>query len=214
MKTNIGDDVVVEKQPLQNQAYEFLFNAILENTFEDGVMYSEGQLTEWLNISRTPIRSALQRLQADGYIDIYPSRGFKLHTVTKEDLQEAFQTCIAHEGYCAFCLAQSPSCASIVTGLREAIQLQSQCEQTGDIAAFIEADRQFHWQIVHSLHNNSFDFAFTVYRYKIKKFLSESLSKPGAISRSIQDHMDIVQAISNHHLSQMLGLLQRHHNDF
>lgn len=205
---------MVEKQPLQNQAYKFLFNAILENKFEDGVMYSEGQLTEWLNISRTPIRSALQRLQADGYIDIYPSRGFKLHTVTKEDLQEAFQTCIAHEGYCAFCLAQSPSCKSIVKLLGESIAVQAQCEQAGDIPGFIEADRQFHWQIVHSLHNQSFDFSFTVYRYKIKKFLAESLSKPGVMARSIQDHTDIMQAISQHSLSQILGLLQRHHNDF
>lgn len=205
---------MVEKQPLQNQAYEFLLNAILENQFEDGVMYSEGQLTEWLNISRTPIRSALQRLQADGYIDIYPSRGFKLHAVTKEDLQEAFQTCIAHEGYCAFCLVQSPSCMSVIKVLNDSLKLQSQYEQAGDIPAFIEADRQFHWQIVHSLHNNSFDFAFTVYRYKIRKFLAESLSKPGALSRSVQEHIDIVQAISRHNLSQILGLLQRHHNDF
>lgn len=205
---------MVEKQPLQEQAYTFLFNAILGGRFEDGMMYSEGQLTEWMNISRTPIRSALQRLQAEGYIDIYPSRGFKLHVVTKEELREAFQTCIAHEGYCAFCLAQSPRCSGVLQRLEDVLRVQRQCQRDGDIQGFIQADQKFHGQIVHSLHNSGFDFAFTVYRYKIKKFLADSLARSGAISRSILDHEDIVQAIAQGDLSQMLALLQRHHNDF
>lgn len=203
-----------EIRHLQDQAYTYLFNAILDNSFQDGVFYSESQLADSLQISRTPIRSALQRLQMDGYIDIFPSRGFMLHCVTKEELREAFQTCIAEESFCSACLSRSPNRFEIYAALRESLERQEALASGCDVEGFCKEDRCFHGLIVDSLHNSTFQLSFTIYRYKIRNFLYSALSLPGAIERSFEEHKALLQAIDSGDFTCILKLLEQHHNDF
>ena len=71
--------------PLQEKAYLALQEMIENNELELGTVYSETKLSQMLNISRTPLRSALNRMVQDGYIDVLPSRGFVLHEMTNSE---------------------------------------------------------------------------------------------------------------------------------
>ena len=86
--------------PLNEQAYQHLQNLIMDNQFSYHEIYSETKLAKELGISRTPFRDAIHRLAQEGYIDIIPNKGFMLHQLSKEDVNETFQIRSALESYC------------------------------------------------------------------------------------------------------------------
>lgn len=67
----------------------------------------EEQLSNDLNISRTPIREALRRLEADGLVIHIPNRGTTVRTYTLEDIKHAYNLRALLEGYAAFLAAQN-----------------------------------------------------------------------------------------------------------
>ena len=88
--------------PLNEQAYKHLQKLILENQLSYHEIYSETKLSKEIGISRTPFRDAIHRLAQEGYIDIIPNKGFMLHQLTKQDVNETFQVRSALESYCTF----------------------------------------------------------------------------------------------------------------
>lgn len=95
-----------EYKTLNNVAYEHLRGMIVGSELEFNRIYSETKLAARLNISRTPIRDALNRLAQERYIDILPNRGFMLHTPTQADILEAFHVRMMIEGYCGEIIAR------------------------------------------------------------------------------------------------------------
>ena len=78
-------------KPLQIQAYEQLKQMILDGHFLPDTIYSETKTSKELGVSRTPMRDAIQKLEQEGYLDVIPSKGFRLHKMTEDDLLETYQ---------------------------------------------------------------------------------------------------------------------------
>jgi DNA-binding GntR family transcriptional regulator len=64
--------------------------AIVSGELAPGTVLRQEQLSEQFNVSRTPIREALRRLDALGLVDFHPNRGVRVRTITREELHEAF----------------------------------------------------------------------------------------------------------------------------
>lgn len=77
-------------QPLSEWAYEQLKAKILSNELQGGRYMLEDEVNELLGISRTPLRSALAKLEHEGLITIIPRRGIRIMTVTLDDLFEIY----------------------------------------------------------------------------------------------------------------------------
>ena len=65
---------------LKDEAYEQLTQMINSGKFEYGKKYSLNQIAADLNMSKTPVRDAIQRLAEERRIDILPSRGDRKST--------------------------------------------------------------------------------------------------------------------------------------
>ncbi len=85
--------------PLQIQAYQKLIEWINAGKLKPGELYSELVVSRELKVSRTPIRTALQRLEADGLVVRLPQRGFYVYQFKKKDVEELFELRKALEGY-------------------------------------------------------------------------------------------------------------------
>lgn len=84
---------------LKDQAYQALLEMIWSGNLEAGKIYSLTKIAQDLNISRTPLRDAIQRLSDEKRIDILPSRGFCLHKFTEEEIKQRYHLTISLEGY-------------------------------------------------------------------------------------------------------------------
>lgn len=65
----------MQTKSLRQQAYETIREWIAVNRLPKGSVTSELQLCGMLNMSRTPIRAALQQLETDGFLRIVPKHG-------------------------------------------------------------------------------------------------------------------------------------------
>jgi DNA-binding GntR family transcriptional regulator len=78
---------------------------IYEGKIKYGEIYFINDIAAKLKMSRTPVRDAIHMLSDENRIDILPSRGFRLHYITEDEIQQMYHYSRAIEGYCAACLA-------------------------------------------------------------------------------------------------------------
>ena len=61
--------------------YREVKGRILDGSIAGGALISEGEISELLDVSRTPVREAFVRLQAEGWMTLYPKRGALVRAV-------------------------------------------------------------------------------------------------------------------------------------
>ena len=81
--------------------YDRLKDAIITGTLRPLERISENKVAADFGLSRTPVRQALQRLEAEGLIQVVPKRGSFVSRPTVEDILEIYQIRTPLEAVCA-----------------------------------------------------------------------------------------------------------------
>lgn len=87
-------------------AYDEIRTAIIEGRYEPDARLVETRLAAELDTSRTPIREALRKLEAEGLVVFEPNRGAKVRSLSVEDVQDLYGLRARLEGYAAELAAQ------------------------------------------------------------------------------------------------------------
>lgn len=82
-------------------AYGIIKEKIITGFLPPRVTVSEDALIKELNMSRTPIREALQTLQKEGFVSVYPRKGIFITDITDELLTNIYDTRLINEPYIA-----------------------------------------------------------------------------------------------------------------
>ena len=184
-------------KPLQIQAYESLKEMILAGQLEHRRIYSETKVSQSLGISRTPMRDAIQRLAQEGYLDVLPSKGFRLHELTERDLVETYQIRCALEGFCVVQLAKDHGqerAGHTLESLELLLQEQKRViETTHSIEEFAGYDQQFHKNIVYYLDNTVISDTFDSYHYQMRRQTLISLQREGRLEETLEEHRSILE---------------------
>jgi len=78
------------KKNSDDSVYFKLKTAIRKKYIKQGSQLVEAALAQQLGVSRTPVRSAIKRLEADGLVNIIPNRGAFVITPTQQEIEETF----------------------------------------------------------------------------------------------------------------------------
>ena len=87
---------------LTDQLYHAIRERILTWEIAPNDLLVEARLAEEYNVSRTPIRGALALLSQDGLIEVLPRVGYRVSSISVQDLHEIFDLRILLEGEAAF----------------------------------------------------------------------------------------------------------------
>ncbi len=185
--------------PLNEQAYQHLQKLILDNKLSYHEIYSETKLSKELGISRTPLRDAVHRLAQEGYIDIIPSKGFTLHQLNIDDVNETLQIRSALESYCTLQITKefnSPKARQLFSELEELIhQMDSIAHTSHSIDDFCQYDFRFHTRIIEYLDNKQFTALFSASMYRMRKLAELSLQHEGRMKNTCKEHQAILKAM-------------------
>ncbi len=199
---------------LNEQAYEHLRNMIVKNELTYQTIYSETKLAKELGISRTPFRDAIHRLVQEGYIDIIPSRGFKLHQLTKQDVEETFQVRSALECYCTIEITKHADTAKAKKLFKELDhimeQLKNILDTTHSIDDFCKYDFQFHVKIIQYMDNEQFISIFDTFMYRMKKLAGLSLAHKGRMEDTYQEHLAILETMKAKDTDRIYEITLKH----
>lgn len=82
---------------LKNHVYNILKERLVNCIYPPGMILNEAQLAAELNLSRTPIREAISRLEMEGFVKILPKKGIYVTDILLNDIMQIFQTRIEIE---------------------------------------------------------------------------------------------------------------------
>lgn len=91
---------MLNTKSLVDQIYETLLLRIRNLEYKPGMRINLDKLKEEFSVSTAPIREALQRLAKDNIIIVKPRIGFNVASLTKEDVENVFETRKLLESYC------------------------------------------------------------------------------------------------------------------
>ncbi|MGE3625836.1 MAG: GntR family transcriptional regulator, partial [Hyphomicrobiales bacterium] len=95
-------DLTISPQTVQSQVVSKLRDAILSGHFQPGERLVESALCEMANVSRSSIREALRRLEAEKLIVIVPNKGPSVANITWEEAEDIYQVRALLEGGAAY----------------------------------------------------------------------------------------------------------------
>lgn len=80
---------------LREKAYATILDWLLSDRLPKGAITSEGNLCRMLDMSRTPVRAALQRLETEGYLRIVPKHGILILSSSAQRVGELLEVLLA-----------------------------------------------------------------------------------------------------------------------
>ena len=138
-----------------DQAYEQIRAQIISGEYAPGSHLKEELIAEITGASRTPVREALRRLEAEHLVEFIPNRGAYVASWTVEDVEEIYVLRATLEGHAAFRAATRITPLEIAT-LRECcddIDARMPCATDEQRQGIVDANHRFHSVVVAAAHS-------------------------------------------------------------
>ncbi len=196
----------------EDAVYQKIKNAIRKRYIKQGSQLVEGGLAQKLGVSRTPVRSAIKRLEADGLVNSIPNRGAFVITPTLQEIEETFQVRGQLEQMAAQLTAKTITPGQIAV-LNQLIEREEKVFDKRDLDEYYTINDTFHLKITEFSGNK----VLTTYvrelldRTRIYLILFDPFVKL-SISPSLTAHQEIVDALAQHDAELATAAIARHIN--
>ena len=177
----------------QSIVYETLREQILQGRLFPGAWLREQDLVEKFNVSRTPIREALRRLENDELIQLVPFRGARVRSFSLEDFQEEYTVRAALEGF-AIELAVSKISDAKIAKLKKMAKKMEELLDDGDLGAFLDVNRKFHMMIYEEAGSNRLVSMIESSWDRENLYRLVFLSNPASLEVEKAIHRDMLEA--------------------
>lgn len=180
---------------LQDKAYSSIRKMIVDGELSRGEFITEGQLVEHLGMSRTPVRSALHRLEQDGFVRIFPKQGVYIPDLSVAQIHEMYDLRIALETFAVRRLTQAGEHPAFQY-LQEILCRQKKQLEMANTTKFMVEDTQFHVSLIRLLENSELMMAFERNADKLFMFGREIFQRDiSRLKLSYEEHCSIVNAM-------------------
>ena len=184
------------KTLLKDRAYAELKEMIQAGEFPPDMFLSERQLVERLGMSKTPIRSALEHLESQGFVVVSPQQGIVVKDLSAREVTDLFDMRHAIEPFIASRLADRRLGGDQFDRLEENLDLQKVAASAGDAVAATRLDISFHTLLAELSENReAVSWLGRCFDKLQRSILRINRLSPGRLSKSQQDHAAIVSAI-------------------
>jgi DNA-binding GntR family transcriptional regulator len=179
----------VDRSLLRDDVYRRLRDAIVDGTFEPGEQLRDGDLAEWLGVSRTPVREALLRLGASGLVVAVPGRSTTVSTIDPQAVRDARDVIAAMHGL-AVREAAGKLSADDIDRMRDANHRFAQALDADDLSAALDADDELHMIPVAALRNRALEAVLEQFGPLVRR--AELLQFTGDGRASVERHEQLI----------------------
>ena len=177
--------------PLQsaaNRAYVFVKQQVISGAYAGGTLISEGEVAAAVEVSRTPIREAFLRLQAEGLLRLYPKRGALVVPVSSSEIRDVLDARLAVEQHAARRVIEAGRHRELAGELR-AILARHADSGAPDARQFTDVDQQFHCALVNAAGNALLtSFYQTLRDRQLRMGIAALLHDPGRYDAILTEH--------------------------
>lgn len=189
--------------------YEELKNEIINLHLHFGEPLVEEELASKYEVSRTPVRQALRRLENENFVVIMPYRGCFVRQLSENDIDEIYTVRAVLEGYCVNCATKVINQENLRVIEEDINNGIIKCEQSNDQGFGQEGQK---------LHQISIEIGGNRRIRQILKNISEqnqwlhnySINVPGRFMQSCQEHLAILDSMKAGNAEQAEKLMRGH----
>lgn len=183
---------------LREVAYEKIKEGILEERYTPGTFLSERDLIEELDMSKTPIKAAIVRLEAESFVTVSSKRGIIINDLTLDVINDIYNLRIALETF---------NCEQIVNRRNQddLSELQSIVDEMDiyvdelNVKKFAKYDHVFHRSISKLAGNNEINKILTNYYDHLYRITLKHLNKaPERMRKFHEEHKLILKLLKNY----------------
>ncbi|MBS3787349.1 GntR family transcriptional regulator [Candidatus Bipolaricaulota bacterium] len=190
-----------EGDSLKEEVYNLLKELILVNEFLPGQKLSIEELARELDISPTPIREALSKLESDGLIELSRNKRPKVTQITENDVHETYEVRRFLEPQVAKEATKNLP-PDPLRNLKERMVKFSSSDQKSTSQVFHELDLELNKLIFQTVDNDFLNELLSVIKNRSVRirFLAESVQhreKDKFIEKGNEEHLSIIEAMEN-----------------
>ena len=199
----------VKQPPAADRVYIHVKEGVLDRRYEGGTLLTEGELAEAVGVSRTPVREALLRLEAEGLIKLYPKKGALVLPVSAQEIADVVETRqLVEEHAIRKAVSASPR---LIARLTELLERQREQAAAGDLAGAAVTDRCFHAEIVRSGGNEILSRLYDQLRDRqLRMGVAVMHAHPDRITKTLAEHREILDALRAGDPEAAVAIVHRH----
>ena len=173
--------------------YQALRHGILQGDLAPAGRLRSDALANELQVSRTPVREALRKLEAEGLVARSGS-ALVVHALNEQDLTELFYVREALEGMAARLAAENAT-PSEMADIRELLDDMEAVRRRADVDALRRLTGEFHRLVCRASHNNRLLQSLTALLDTVRQIRTSTLYREGRPAQALQEHRDLLHAI-------------------
>ncbi len=204
--------IASEKSLLKQRAYDELKQLIQDATFEPGAFLSERQLAAQLGMSKTPVKAALERLEAEGFVAVSPQQGIVVRDLSVHEIGDQFEIRLALETFVLRNLAGRLDSEQRADLQRNLVR-QEHAAREGDLVATVRLDSEFHTMFCEFLGNQEILRVMLRLRERMHRVVTRVLEqRPDRLQSSYREHLAIAEAVLQGDADRAAAALEEHLN--
>ena len=178
----------VDRSLLRDDVYRRLRDAIVDGTFTPGEQLKDGELADWLGVSRTPVREALLRLGASGLVVALPGRSTTVSAIDARAVRDARDVIAAMHELAVREMAGRLS-EDDVDRMRDANRRFAQAIASGDVDAALDSDEELHRIPVAALGNHALEAVLEQFEPVVRRAERLRFSRDGHLSVELHEQL-------------------------
>lgn len=201
-----------QNKPLNEIVFEGLRDAIIKGIIPVGERINETVYADKMNISRTPIREALRRIQEEGLVEYVPHYGVVVKKITLDDAKEIYQIRKALD------ILATLNAAKIMTPeqfdeMRDLLERTDKADNEGDVKLVVELSKEFNDMIYRFAKMPRLDVIVKKLRQYLVRFRDISLTEDKRRRKALDEHWLLYKYMKKQD-KDMLTQITSEHLDF
>ena len=176
------------------------------------IRLDERQLSRALGVSRTPIREAMTLLEHEGFLRTVPRRGVFIVRKTKKEIVEIIEVCAALESMAAR-LATLNASDEAIGSLRHMFDEFRRAAPSEHLHEYSDANIAFHQAIINLCGSQLMSRTIENLFVHVRAIRRMTISQKDRATRSIKDHMRIIEALERRDTELAERLVRQHSLD-
>jgi DNA-binding GntR family transcriptional regulator len=201
--------IFIMTTPQAEKIYTKIKQLVIER-FEPGAPLQEMALAQSLGSSRTPVREALSRLLAEGFVERVPNRGYTVARITIKQLRDMFEIRRLIEGEVAARAARFATPTDLEK-MRKLAPYRFKIVNSADYRKAMETNEKFHLSIAEAGRNACMADLVKDCLHKMDRFLRLGVRLPkDARKATHEEHMLLVEAIAKKDGEEARRIVHQH----
>lgn len=187
---------ITDVRPIRDIVYDYLREALVDGLIKPGERIVERNYAEKFNVSRTPIREVLRKLEMEGFVEYIPRRGIVAKGLNPDEIEEVYAIRISLERL-AIRTAVGKISSAQLNKVKKVHERTLAANEIDDVVTVVMYMRKFDDLLFEAANMPKLQKMITGLQESLRSYRKINLSGGSRRNLAIEEHGEILKAVIN-----------------